>query len=295
MKKLFLVSLLLISSFSHSQTVLKKKNKIQEQKEEEVVDYSNISKILKKDGLIQHKIEKKKKLEKIIETKKKINQHKYNIPGQEDFWSFMSEMWLVKNAQNLQWDFSKPEYGIGAAFKNLLQKIGYYNKKIRILVINSPELTHAALPGNKDEYFFVISLPFMRTMDLTKVDISLLFLEDMFRVEEGFFIKNIKADTSFIGTNFSGKKFDLNKIKNILKDYSRILYEDGFTFQQQYTVTKKMDHLLKSDPGVWSTYLKLIHKIDRLVKSNLLYKDYTKIYPSPELQLKWLVPEQKRI
>jgi len=56
-----------------------------------------------------------------------------------------------------------------------------------------------------------------------------------------------------------------------------------------------MDHLLKSDPGVWSSYLKLIRKIDKLVKTNLLYKDYTKIYPSPELQLKWLVPEQKRI
>lgn len=266
---------------------------IQEVKEQSLIDYSNIKSVLKTDGLIRHKKEKEKEIKQILKTKKKISLDRYNYPSKEDFWSFMSELWLVKNAQSLSWDFTKPDYGIGEAFKGLLEKIGFYNKKIKILVINSPELTHAALPGNKDEYYFLISLPFMRTLDLTKVDISILFLEDMLRIEEGYFIENIKVDKSFIGSNFYESKFDEKILKTILNEYTKILFNEGFSFQQQYTVTKKMDRLLKSEPFIWSSYLKMINKIDGLIKTNLLYKDYTKIYPSPELQIKWLSPKKK--
>lgn len=269
------------------------KMKIQEEKEAELFNYSNIKQVLKDDGLQKFKKAKEAEIKKIVETKKKISIAKYNYPSQKDFWSFMSEYWLVKNAQTLQWDISKPEYGISVAFKNLLEKIGYFERKIKILVVNSPDITHAALPGNKGEYYFLISLPFMRTLDLTKVDISLLFLENMFRLDQGYFKENIKADLSFIGSNFAGKKFDIKKLNLLLKEYDRVLFKDGFTFQQQYKVTKQMDKVLKSDPPLWSAYLKTINKIDRLIKTNLLYKDYNKIYPSPELQIKWLAPKKK--
>jgi hypothetical protein len=53
-----------------------------------------------------------------------------------------------------------------------------------------------------------------------------------------------------------------------------------------------MDKILKSDPPLWSAYLKMINKIDGLIKNNLLYKDYNKIYPSPQLQIKWLTPKK---
>ena len=110
---------------------------------------------------------------------------------------------------------------------------------------------------------------------------------------QGFFKSNIKKDLSFIGTNFQKTKPNKEKIDDISTEYTRILFKDGFSFQQQYAVTKQMDGVLSSDPKLRAVYLKLLEKIDELIKDNLLYKDYTKIYPSPELQIKWLSPEKK--
>jgi len=42
---------------------------------------------------------------------------------------------------------------------------------------------------------------------------------------------------------------------------------------------------------MWNTYLSLLSKIDELTKNNVLYKKYSQIYPSPELQLNWLKPK----
>ena len=39
----------------------------------------------------------------------------------------------------------------------------------------------------------------------------------------------------------------------------------------------------------------MLNKIDKLIKINHDYKDYTSIYPSPEMQIKWLTPEKKKI
>lgn len=302
--KLLIILLILVSSISFSQEVrelsktLGKSPKVKllpEEKEQSLMDYSNIKNVLKKDGLVKHKKKKTKDIQKIKKIRSQLELKKYNYPDGDRFWSFFSEYWLVKNAQALQWDFSKPKYGIATAFRRLLEKIGYYHRKIKILIVNTPNLTHAALPGDKGEYFFIISLPFMRTLDLTKVDISLLFLEDMYRIDMGYFKENIKEDLGFLGQNFKASKFNKKKLDNLLKDYTRILFKDGFSFQQQYKVTKQMDSVLKADPALWSIYLKMLNKIDELVKDNLLYKDYNKIYPSPELQIKWISPKKKII
>ena len=282
-----------VNELSNSIKTQPKVKLLQEEKEQNLMDYSNIKSVLKKDGLKKFKDKKSKNVEEIKQVKTEIELAKYNYPASDDFWSFMSEYWLVKNAQVLQWDFSKPKYGIAKAFRSLLEQIGYYNRKIKILIVNTPNLTHAALTGDKDEYFFIISLPFIRTLDLTKVDIALLFLEDMYRIDQGFFKSNIKKDLSFIGTNFQKTKPNKEKIDDISTEYTRILFKDGFSFQQQYAVTKQMDGVLSSDPKLRAVYLKLLEKIDELIKDNLLYKDYTKIYPSPELQIKWLSPEKK--
>jgi hypothetical protein len=268
---------------------------LQEQKEATVLDYSSISKVIKSDGLEVHQKNKAEEVKSILTHKEKINIAKFDYPRDEDFWSFMSEYWLVKNAQSLQWDFTKPAYGIEDAYKGLLEKFGYYKKRFKILIVNTPDITHMGLPSDKDEYILLVSLPFMRTLDLTKVDISILLLEDFFRIEAKNFQQNIKTDLKALGTNFQSSKIDPKLMPELLKEYTRIVYKNGFTFQQQYEVTKSMDRVLKSDPVLWSSYIKLLNKIDRLVKSNLLYKDYNNIYPSPELQIKWLTPKKKDI
>lgn len=44
----------------------------------------------------------------------------------------------MKNAQVLGWDFEKPDYGLDASFKETMEKLGFYQKKFKILLLNTP-------------------------------------------------------------------------------------------------------------------------------------------------------------
>ncbi len=266
-----------------------------EEKENEVINYDNIKKVLQNDGLDSSASEKKSYVKQVKQERKKINKEKYNFPSKNDFWKLMSELWLVKNAQLLRWDFPRPEYGIDKAFKQLLERYGYYNYAFKILVVNTPQITHFALPAGEKESIFILSLPFMRSLDLTKVDLSLLLLEDFLRLKEEFFQDEVDFDKSLLGTNFYEKKMDKKVILKVLESYSELVFKKGFTFQQQYKITKKMDSLLKSEPQLWGAYFRLYKKIDQFIKSDMLYKNYLKVYPSPELQIQWLSPKKKVI
>lgn len=294
-KNLFSIVIGLIFIVLLNPVGLTQEKKTVEEKEEELLDFSSIQKVLESDGLEQERVKKQTYIKKIKVEKKKIELKRYQYPSEDDFWGMMSELWLVKNAQLLNWDAPRPEYGIGVAFKGLLEKLGYYNKSFKILIINTPTVVHMALPGKRDETIFLLSLPFIRGLDLTKVDIALLLLEDFFRNEQKYFIQNLEIETTFIGTNFYETKLDKTVVPKILENYTKVVNKTGFNFQQQYTITKKMDSVLKSTPSIWNAYFKMIQKIDQYIKSDLLYKDYLKIYPSPELQIKWLSPKKKII
>jgi hypothetical protein len=54
-----------------------------------------------------------------------------------------------------------------------------------------------------------------------------------------------------------------------------------------------MDTLLKPNLEWWNTYFRMLGKIDRLIKTNNQYKTYNQLYPSPEMQIKWLSPDDK--
>jgi hypothetical protein len=220
---------------------------------------------------------------------------RYNVPNQDVFWSMFSELWLVKNATLLKWDFHKPDFELEKSLTSLLETQGLYEKKFKILFLDTPVLTHTSLPSNSDEYIFLISLPFIRTLDLSKVEISLLFLEDLVRMRKGYFKNYVlsKELETYLGSNFAGKPFDKKLIDDSLKKYNTLLMEKGFSFQEQFETTKEMDALLKNDLKIWNTYVTLLEKIDQLIKTNALYKNYTLIYPSPELQLNWLKPKSK--
>ncbi len=297
MKYILLLTLLLGSAIVFSQdakslrAALKSEESFEE-KEQKIIDYSNIQNVLKNDGLTKERIKKEKLVSQIAIERKIITEGKYNYPDKDHFWTFMSELWLVKSAQQVSWDFPKPDYGIKEHFQTLLEELGYYNKSFKILIVNTPRIVHFGLPANKDEYIFLLSLPFIRTLDLTKEDISLMLLEDYFRLENGYFLANLKADTSFLGTNFYKKEFAKKQIDGILSGYTNLIFSQGFNFQQQFDVTKKMDNLLRSKQKLWEGYLRLLKKTKRIVKEDKLYKDHVKIYPSPDLQIKWLSPKK---
>jgi hypothetical protein len=122
-----------------------------------------------------------------------------------------------------------------------------------------------------------------------------MFLEDYFRLEAGYFKNQVASEKmkKLAGTSFYVQKPDLTMIEELMKNYHKQIYEKGFTFQQQFEVTKKMDSFLKSNPELWNVYFRLLGKLQSFLKVNVQYKDYVKLFPSPEMQLKWISPEDK--
>lgn len=270
-------------------------DKLQEEKELELVNFKSVKKVLQKDGLSEAVKIKEKQVQAMKKEQHTVEVSRYNYPTQDELWGFVSEYWLVKNAQLLQWDFQKPDYGLEKSFSTVLENLGFYQKKFKILLLNNPTVVHAALPGSDGEVILLVSVPFIRSLDLSKLEISLFLLEDYFRLEQGYFKKAVETEKmrKLPGTNFHGSKPDLSLIQELLSKYDQQINEKGYTFQQQFEVTKKMDSFLKSNPELWNVYFRLLGKIDRMVKTNSQYKDYIRLYPSPEMQVKWLSPPEK--
>lgn len=261
------------------------------------IEFDKIKEVIKKDRLDGTVKKKKAKIIKKSQarTQKKINL--YDIPSKDEFWSFFSEFWLVKNVTILKWDFKKPDYGLDISFKNFLEDLGIFEVKYKILLVNTPDISHFALPSDNGEVLFLLSVPFIRTLDLSKLEISILLLEDYLRVKEGYFKDYVSVDglDKFMGSNFYNKDLNKDLLKKVAEKYDEIIFDKGFNFQQQFNVTNKMNAMLKSNLKWWNGYFLLLGKIDNLVKTNILYQKYLKIYPSPELQIGWLKPQKKKV
>jgi hypothetical protein len=287
MKVIFFIIFYSLSLYSQTE-------KLQEEKELEAVNFQSIKKILMQDGLSEAAKKKEKELEILKEEQAKIETQRHFYPKESELWGFLSDYWIVKNAQLLNWDFEKPDYGLELSFRTLMEQIGFYQKKFKILLVDTPSLVRAALPGD-DEFTLIISVPFIRQLDLSRLEISLLLFEDYVRLEQGYFKKNVMTEkmSKLAGTNFEGTKPDVQMLDEILKNYNSQMMKTGYTFQQMFEVTKKMDAYLKSSPEIWNSYFRLLNKIDRFIKSNNQFNEYLKLYPSPEMQVKWLSPDEK--
>lgn len=276
-------------------SVIAQDNKLQDEKELEVVNFKSIKKVLQQDGLSQSAQQKTKQVAVMKIEQTSLEKSRFDYPSEDELWGFVSEYWLVKNAQLLGWDFEKPEYGLEASFRTTLESLGFYQKKFKILLVNTPSMVRASLPGSEGEMILILSVPFIRSLDLSKLEISILLLEDFFRLEGGYFKKFVTTDKlkKLAGTNFYGVKPDMSMIEELIKKYDAQIYQKGFSFQQQFETTKKMDSFLKSNPELWNSYFRLLGKLQNFLKVNVQYKDYLKLYPSPEMQLKWITPEEK--
>jgi hypothetical protein len=285
---------LALSSFLITMSLFAQTEKLQDEKELEVVDFKSIKKVLQQDGLSESSHKKVKQVTILKKEQGKIETQRYLYPTEPELWGFISEYWLIKNAQLLNWDFEKPDYGLETSFSSIMETLGFYQKRYKILLVNTPSVVRAAIPGN-DEFILILSIPFIRSMDLSKLEISLLLFEDYLRIEQGYFKKNVSTEKfqKIAGTNFQGHKPDISFVEEMLKNYNNQINNKGYTFQQQFEITKKMDAFLKSNPELWNAYFRLLGKIDRFVKVNAQYKDYVRLYPSPEMQLKWISPEEK--
>ncbi len=270
-------------------------SKLPQEKELDVVDFQNVKDVLKKDGLLQEVQRKKTEVVRIKEIRSEEEKLRFLWPNEEEFWPLAAEYWLVKQAPLLRWDFDRPDYGLQESFSTILKSVGMLQKRFRLLAIDSPAPGHLGLPWQDEEYCLLFSVPFVRSMDLSKLEISLLLLEDVLRLQNGW-LKDYARPAKLkdlVGKNFQGGKPDMTPIHEAGAAYTRFISEKGFSFQQQFQITKKMDALLKPHPELWNAYVRLLGKIDRLVKGNPSFADYVKLYPSPEMQIRWLAPEDK--
>lgn len=280
-------SFLTLSASAYGQRII-------EEKELELVNFKTIKKVLEQDGLTKSANQKKKQVYVLKKAKAQEEKNRFLYPTEDELWGFTSEYWLVKNAQVLGWDFEKPDYGLDASFKETMEKLGFYQKKFKILLLNTPLIVRATIPGD-GESIHLLSVPFIRSLDLSRLEISLLLLEDYFRMEEGYFKDAVRTEKmkSLASKDFKGTKPNLSLIAELVKNYDHHIYKKGYTFQQQFEITKKMDAHLKSHPELWNVYFRLLGKIERFLKVNVQYKDYVKLYPSPAMQIKWLSPVEK--
>lgn len=254
------------------------------------VDFSKIQDVLKNDMLEQEVRKKNIKAKKASKKKKKRLVGSYNIPGESEFWSFMSEYWLVKNAQKVKWDVRIPDYGLTEGFAKFLSILKIDGQDIRLLFINANWPAHFSLPSNPGESILLMSVPFMRELDLSKLEIYTLLLQDYLRGRANYFRNFVsrKKVNVVLGKNFYRKKFNHKALEKMERRYNEMIFQKGFSFQQQYKVTNEMAKYLKSHLKLWSAYVGALKKIDELAKIKPEYKKYIKIYPSPELQLGWL-------
>ncbi len=264
--------------------------------ENEFVDFNNIKGILKKDGLEKELEKKKQRSLQAKEKKKKYTMGLYSLPSEDDFWRLYIEYWLIKNATILKWDFQKPDYGLQEYFNEFLRRIGEVGIKYDILYVNTPNISHFGFPIATNRYLFLISVPFIRTLDLSKAEISLLLFENIIRIKSGQFQSFIPKDLKdkLSNKSFYQQEFPKSSIDKLMAIFDKVVLEKGFDFKQQYKTTKTMNRILLSNQSDWQKYYTLIMKIDDLVKNNLMYKNYLRIYPSPELQLNWLNPKNKK-
>ncbi|MCY4524097.1 MAG: hypothetical protein OXB84_05095 [Halobacteriovoraceae bacterium] len=287
----YMVFIIVLSASSHAGEKIVQREPATNNKQNSSVKFKNIGNILKNDMLETEMAKKKEKEQKKAREEEYKKRVKYDIPSKEKFWTFFSEYWLIKNAVKLKWDFEKPDYGLDSSFAFFLEKLGIYEKKFNIVLVDTPNISHTALPSNKNELIFILSLPFIRTLNLSKLEISLILFEDYLRLQAGYFKKHLmdKKIKKYLGGNFYKKKKENKEVlAKLLKKYDSIIFEKGYSFQQQYEITKQINQFLKTNVKLRGVYLELLEKIDHLVKSDSTYQYYPKIYPSPELQINWL-------
>ncbi len=262
-----------------------------EAKELEIIDFSTIKNVLEHDQLSEVARKKIKRLKKIKAAKEQRKLETYSVPDGDLFWQIASELWLVKNATLLKWNFVKPDYGIDTFSQKVFKQLGIINFEYKVLLLNTSAISHFYLPyGNK--LLVILSVPFMRSLNLTQSEIAILLVEEYLRSKEHYFEQHVMSDKlqTYIGRSYmQEKKIDYRPFEKLLSRYDNLIFLQAYSFQEQYRITKKMRILLGGEGKLKKAYISLLEKIANLVESDPDYKEYVKFYPSPRVQLNWFI------
>jgi hypothetical protein len=264
---------------------------------QEAIQFNSVKSVLQKDGLLLEMQRKQVAAKKLEDLKQQERKARFNYPPFKELRKLAIDLWLVKEVARLRWDFDHPDYALTETVVQLFKKMGYEKKTFSLLAIDNPSLPHFAIPVDSQHTLFLYSIPYCRAMDLSKSEIALMLLEDYLRVEKKWVedFASFKDLEGIAERNFLNSKPDLKSLYSVGEKLSDFVFKKGFSFQQQFEVTKEMDRRLKSHPELWGMYVKLIGKMDQLVKQTQVYENSVQMYPSPQMQLKWLSTEKTQL
>lgn len=241
---------------------------------------------LNKELAIKDKF-KKEKAQQIFNDKKK----RYSYPSFQDFWSFASEYWLVKNVKNLKWDQAADSSEIKKNFQNLLAELNIKNIKVKVFLFPTEWVPHLVLPRSKDEYVFLVSQKFVDITGISARQLSYLLYEDMIRLEKGYLFNFFQNDEFVKGL---GSSFYINQKPNIgqfekLMSKLNIFYkEHGYSFEEQYQVTKKICEQVSSQSQRVSQYQKYNSLVEKkLSQLNIVFPKFNALYPGIGMKRLW--------
>ena len=103
----------------------------------------------------------------------------------------------------------------------------------------------------ENEFIIILSVPFIRTLDLSKPEIALLVFEDYIRLRQGHFINFVKDSEveGFIGKNFDGKAIPTSVTKKVLaKSLSVASFAARFLRPLARKGPVNSAHLIHADP-----------------------------------------------
>ena len=87
--------------------------------------------------------------------------------------------------------------------------------------------------------------PFVERMDLTKQEICMLLVEDYLRVKEGIVKKRVLSKVPPLEDSKIKKGKEIRKYFSVVTSVlDEVILNKGFSFQEQFDVTKKMVRLL---------------------------------------------------
>lgn len=242
---------------------------------------NTIKDILIKDHLLLEADKKKMDELRLEAEKEKIEKSKIKVLTDEEFTEIATLLWLVKRESKLRWDFEKVDYGVNETFKKLLHKLNVTGPVYKILYLNSDIIPHVGiLSGNN--YILLISKTFIEKLDLSKQEVALILFEEFIRLKLNLLQNKINQKVT---------KMDV-KDKRTFDEYWNILDQEiikmGFSFQEQFSLTKEIVNYIKNEPKISEIYQRLNEKIKILIQTENQYSFYPKIYPSPDLKEAWL-------
>ena len=260
-------------------------NRAQSQQELNIDDYLEADKLLEvsetKDKL------QKKQAQKLFDEKKR----RYSYPSFEDFWKFASEYWLVKNIDKIKWDQGSDASEVKKNFQLLLNDLGIEGIKLKVFIFPTDRHPHFVLPRSDREFVFLISQKFIEASRLNPKQLSYLLLEELIRIQQGYLFDFFKDD-SFVKN--LGESFYINKrpamgdFEKLMTKISIFYLEHGFSFENEYRVTKSICKKLSDKPVRLKAYRNYFESLKSQIDAiHKVFVDYKKLYPGFEMKHLW--------